>query len=171
MKNFLTTAAVLASLAATPVLTSCGGDDDNTPGGVATAEAAGKVAGTYTCDGSLNVMNQTTAITAAAYKFEKEAGATVKMTIPSMEGQTSAMKFPDLPVSGVSAIDNGDGTYTLSLPETSYTVNADGADKTYVVSGLAGTVNADGGLTLGYSLRYGTMPMAMVVTVAGTKNK
>lgn len=161
MKKFMSIAAILVAMVSTVLFTSCGSDDSEVTGSGAAAE----VVGTYTCNGTLTVMNQNSTVTAKVYKFEKESDEAVNMTIPATgEG---IMSFPELPVKGVSATKNADGAYILLLGEFTNTI----ADKTYTIKELTGTVKADGSITLAYSLQYGKMPQAMVMNLTGSKNK
>lgn len=165
MKKFMSIAAILVAMVSTVLFTSCGSDDSEVTGSGAAAE----VVGTYTCNGTLTVMNQNSPVTAKVYKFEKKSDEAVNMTIPATgEG---VMAFPDLPVEGVSATKNADGAYDLSLGELTKTISVNGADKTYTIKELTGTVKADGSITLAYNLKYGNMPQAMVMNLTGSKNK
>lgn len=166
MKKFMSIAAIFMAMVSTAVFTSCGSDDNPE---VPTAAAAEEVAGTYTCNGTLTVMSQVSDVTNASYKFEKKTDNTVTMTIPATG--SGAMAFPELPVEGVSATKNTDGTYALSLAKGTGTVSVDGKDKNYTIQNLTGTVKSDGTISLAYSLQYGTMPMPMVMVLTGTKNK
>lgn len=169
MKKFMSIAAIFVAMVSTVLFTSCGSDDSNGSTEVPTAAAAEEVAGTYTCNGTLTVRNTENKVTDASYKFEKKTDNTVTLTIPATgEG---AMAFPDLPVEGVSVTKNDDGTYDLSLEKDTYTTSVAGEDKIYTIEALTGKVKADGSITLACSLKYGKMPMAMVMNLTGTKNK
>ena len=169
MKKFMSIAAIFVAMVSTVLFTSCGSDDSNGSTEVPTAAAAEEVAGTYTCNGTLTVMNKENKVTDASYKFEKKTDNTVTLTIPATgEG---AKAFPDLPVEGVSVTKNDDGTYDLSLEKGTYTTSEAGEDKSYTIEALTGTVKSDGTIVLAYSLQYGVMPMPMVATLTGTKNK
>lgn len=158
IKNFL--AMIVAASAMVMSVASC--DDDDNPV-VDTTTAATAMAGTYKGEYVLTVMGSGDT-TRAEIEIKKIDDNTIQLVTPS--AGSGAMALPsfslDIKASGrdnvyTATADNITGSITVNDTEKSYTFS----DVAVVVSGNTAAVN--------YSLQYGRMPMAMVISFKGDK--
>lgn len=158
--------AIMMAMACVVSFVSCGDDDDDNSnngsnnGGEEVSGIAKTIEGEYTGDETITVMGSGDTET-ATYKVEATGASTITIIIPG--GGGGAMSYPDLPVEGLSVASDGtfSGEYAGSVSKE------DGSVKAYSCT-MSGKY-VDGVLTLNGSLKYGNMPMAMVIKFEGQK--
>ncbi len=166
MKKFKSMLAIMMAMACVVSFVSCGDDDDDNSnngsnnGGEEVSGIAKTIEGEYTGDETITVMGSGDTET-ATYKVEATGASTITIIIPG--GGGGAMSYPDLPVEGLSVASDGtfSGEYAGSVSKE------DGSVKAYSCT-MSGKY-VDGVLTLNGSLKYGNMPMAMVIKFEGQK--
>jgi hypothetical protein len=160
IKKFL--AMMVAAIAITVGMSSCGSDDDEQEVAVAS-----QVVGSYTGNEVVMVDNEESSNDTKTYEITKASDTSIDMAIPEI-GMGGMMTIPALSVKGITLTKSGN-TMTGKLATYSGTVkNAKGEDKAYTVSDI--TVAFSGKTVVAtFSLKYGTMPFVMTTTFTGTK--
>lgn len=157
-KSILTAATLLCvSLIASVNLTSCQGEEDEP-----VVPAAKSVAGTYTADMKCSVMGSESVFEQITFTLVAVDDATVGMTISPFGNPP--MQVPEITVPGV-AVSGSNGTYTLAATEFSGTT---ATGKAY--SGTTEGSFTDNTLSVKLNLKYGAMPMPMILTFVAPKN-
>ncbi len=159
IKNFL--AMMVAASVMVMGTTSCDKDDDDPA--EQNVSAATAMVGTYNGEFVLSVMGSgdTTQVDMTINKVDD---ATIQLVTPA--AGSGAMALPSLSVE-LPAVGK-DGSYSASAESVSGSVTVNGAEKAYTFSNVAVIVNGDEA-AIAYSLQYGKMPMAMVVSFKGKK--
>ena len=153
---------MVAAVAIVLGVSSCSSSDDEPEVAVAT-----QVVGSYSGNEIIKVMGEESSNTTTTYVFAKATDTTIDMTIPE-SGEMGAMMIPSLPVKNIPLVKNGN-TITGNMASYSGTVtNASGAEKAYTISNIA-VVFGENKAVVTFSLKYGSMPMAMETTFTGTK--
>lgn len=160
-KKFL--AMMIAAATMTMSVSSCGDDDDddNTP--ASTISVAEAMAGSYNGDYVLSVMGSgdTTQVVMTINKVDDN---TIQLVTPS--AGSGAMALPsltcDLKATAAS------GVYSASAETVSGSVMVNDVEKAYSFNNVAVVVSANTA-AITYSLQYGKMPMAMLVSFKGEK--
>lgn len=165
IKKFM--AMMIAAVALCVSFASCGDDDDDDDNKVVTP-AAQTLAGNYTGVLTLSVMGSESNDT-VSYEIKKIDDTHVSMTTPAYG--SGAMALPaitlnDIPVS-VSSVEGVD-IISASVSEISGSIVVNEQEKAYKFSDVVikGTGKK---VSIAYSLQYGKMPMAMVVSFTGDK--
>ena len=175
MKKFRSMLAIMMAMACAVAFVSCGDDDDDNnsnngsnnnsltdnDGSEEVAAIAKILEGEYTGTETITVMGSGSSDT-VVYKVEATGAATITITIPG--GGGGAMSYPNLPVEDLKVASDGtfSGEYAGSVTKDDGTVKA----YSCTISGKY----VDGILTFDGSLKYGNMPMAMIIKFEGTKN-
>ena len=117
------------------------------------------VADSYTGNLTVSMMGNVL-IENSDYTVTIANGDDVTISIASITYEAMNMTIPAFSVEGVKVTKNADGSYTLALAETTATAG------TYEVSvtDVAGTVSAEGKLTLSANVQVGAMPYAMAIS-------
>lgn len=158
IKNFL--AMMVAASVMVMSAASCDDGDDDSAADVNVATA---MAGTYSGEYVLTVMGSgdTTQVEMVLNKVDDN---TIQLVTPA--AGSGAMSLPslscDLKATGADKI------YTASAESVSGSIQVNGAEKAYTFSNVAVVVSGKTA-AITYSLQYGKMPMAMVVTFKGEK--
>lgn len=159
MKKFRTMIAmVMAVVNLCLVSTSCSNDKDEP-----VIPAAKSIAGSYKGNVKCVVGKSESTFENIAFSLAAPNDATVDITIGAFGNPPMAV--PEFTVKGVK-VTGADGTYALSPTEFNGTTDA---GKKY--SGTLKGAFAQGKLTVEFSLNYGAMPMALICTFTGTKQK
>ncbi len=137
------------------------------------APAAALVAGSYSGSLALSVAGMDCGSASTSILLVAADDGTSTLTLGGFSLEIAAMgtsiALGDIAIEGVTVTDNGDGTYALALE--SFTVNdVDyGDSSTISVSGsLTGTRDADGNLSISFSLIPGSMPMSITADFTTT---
>jgi len=140
---------------------SCSSDDDEPEVAVAS-----QVLGTYSGNEVIMVMNEESSNETRTYQFTKVSDTTVDMLVP--EAGMGMMTIPAFPIKNIPLTKSGN---TISGELASYSgkvTTASGDEKAYTVSDVV--VLLDGkNLVVLFSLKYGSMPMAMDYHFTGIK--
>lgn len=159
MKKILAFVIAATSLFA---LASCNKDDEKT------VPAAETLAGTYNGTYTLTVMG-TSDEGSAAFVITKVDDNTITLTTPTAgEGAMSlpSITTPNLTVTKTT-VDSKE-VIKASSDKISGSITVSGEEKTYNFTDLV--IVGDGtAVSIGYSLQYGRMPMAMVFAFTGNK--
>ena len=168
IKKFM--AMMIAAVALCVSFASCGDDDDeddNKKEEKKVVSAAESLAGDYTGVMTMTVMD--TSEDTLTYEIKKIDDTHVSLTIPAYG--SGAMALPaitlnDIPVS-VSSVEGVD-IISASVSEISGSIVVNEQEKAYKFSDVVikGTGKK---VSIAYSLQYGKMPMAMVVSFTGDK--
>lgn len=160
-KKFL--AMMIAAATMTMSVSSCGDDDDddNTP--ASTISVAEAMAGSYNGDYVLSVMGSgdTTQVVMTINKVDDN---TIQLVTPS--AGSGAMALPSLTCDLKASASNN--VYTATAESVSGSVTVNDVEKAYTFSKVAVVVSANTA-AITYSLQYGKMPMAMLVSFKGEK--
>ena len=160
IKSFLM--MMVAAVALVMGVSSCSSDDDNEP----EVAVATQVAGSYTGNEVVMVMGDESSNDTKTYQFVKASDTSLDLTVPEMG--MGGMTIPALPVKNIPLTKNGN-TISGKLDTYAGTVtNAQGAEKAFTISNLT-ILFSDKTAVVTFSLKYGTMPMAMETTFTGTK--
>lgn len=169
IKKFM--AMMIAAVAMCVSFASCGDDDDdddNKKDEKKVISAAESLAGDYTGVMTLTVMGSASDDT-LTYEIKKIDDTHVSLTTPAYG--SGAMALPaitlnDIPVS-VSSVDGVD-IISASVSEVAGSIVVSEQEKAYKFSDVVikGTGKK---VSIAYSLQYGKMPMAMVVSFTGDK--
>lgn len=169
IKKFM--AMMIAAVALCVSFASCGDDDDdddNKKDEKKVVSAAESLAGDYTGVMTMTVMD--TSDDTLTYEIKKIDDTHVSVTTPAYY-VSAAMALPaitlnDIPVS-VSSVDGVD-IISASVSEISGSIVVNEQEKAYKFSDVVikGTGKK---VSIAYSLKYGKMPMAMVVSFTGDK--
>lgn len=159
-KSFL--AMMIAAATMTMSVSSCDDDDDdNTP--ASTISVAEAMAGSYNGDYVLTVMGSgdTTQVVMTINKVDDN---TIQLVTPS--AGSGAMALPSLTCDLKASASNN--VYTATAESVSGSVTVNDVEKAYTFSDVAVVVSGNTA-AITYSLQYGKMPMAMVVSFKGEK--
>lgn len=157
MKNFM--AMMMAACVMVMGAASCD-DDDELSGD---EKAAQEMAGTYTGEYILTVMGSSDTAT-VEMTINKLGTDSIQLVTPA--AGSGAMALPSL-TCNLKAV-NTAGLYTATAESVSGTIIVNDVEKAYTFSNVAIAVTKkEAGIS--YSLQYGKMPMAMVVTFKGEK--
>ncbi len=169
MKKFKSMLAIMMAMVCAVSFVSCGDDDDdnnssnngsNNGGSEEVSGIAKTIEGEYMGNETITVMGSGDTET-ATYKVEATGASTITIIIPG--GGGGAMSYPDLPVEGLSVASDG----TFSGEYAGSVTKEDGSIRAYSCT-MSGKY-VDGVLTVDGSLKYGNMPMAMVIKFEGQK--
>ena len=161
-KKFL--AMMIAAATMTMSVSSCDDDDDddnNTP--ASTVSVADAMAGSYNGDYVLTVMGSgdTTQVMMTINKVDDN---TIQLVTPS--AGSGAMALPSLTCDLKASASNN--VYTATAESVSGSVTVNDVEKAYTFSNVAVVVSSNTA-AITYSLQYGKMPMAMLVSFKGEK--
>jgi hypothetical protein len=158
-------AMMVAAIAITVGMSSCGSDDDDQEAAVA-AQVAGAFNGhevlTVSAGGSTSDFTRDT-----AYVFTKATDTTLDLTIPAMDDM-GHMSIPALSVKGISLTTDGK---TINGTLDSYAgtaLTADSVEKAFTVTDLV-VVFSDKAAVVTYTLKYGNMPFPFAGQFTGVK--
>ena len=153
---------IMAMLMAATVMlmgaASCDDDDDDK-----TVPAAEAMAGTYSGEYILTVMG-TADTTQVEMVVNKVDDSTIQLVTPA--AGSGAMALPSLSIE-MTATETA-GVYMAKAESVAGTIIVNDAEKAYTFSDVVVAVQ-DKKAAINYSLQYGKMPMAMVVTFVGEK--
>lgn len=148
--------SIIAILALTS-FTSCSDDDSNEP----STPAAREIAGTYTGDLTCTAMNSPTTYENLTITVTATDETTVTVTLPAF-GE-APMALPSITLPGLK-VSGADGTYTIAETEVSGKTDNDRNFTCTVQANISGKT-----LNINYSLKYGSMPMALICNSTATK--
>lgn len=160
-KNFL--AMMIAAATMTMSVSSCDDDDDDNNSQASTISVAEAMAGSYNGDYVLSVMGSgdTTQVVMTINKVDDN---TIQLVTPS--AGSGAMALPSLTCDLKASASNN--VYTATAESVSGSVTVNDVEKAYTFSDVAVVVSGNTA-AITYSLQYGKMPMAMVVSFKGEK--
>jgi hypothetical protein len=163
-KRFMT--VMVATMAIVFGMSSCSSDDDDQE-----AALSAQVVGSYTGPEVIMVMGEESSSGTSTYAFSKASDSSVDMVIPQ-SGESGMMVIPALPVKNIPLSKVGNSIVGTLASYTGTVTNAAGQEKAYTISNLAVAfedVPKGKAVAVTFSLKYGTMPMAMETTFTGDK--
>lgn len=166
MKSFMT--MMMAAVAIVLGVSSCSSDDDEPE-----VPAAAQVVGNYTGPEVIMVMNEESSNETKTYAFAKVSDSSIDMTIPA-SGESGMMMIPALTVKNIPLVKSGKSIIGSISKYDGTVINAAGAEKNFTITNLLVSfedVPKGKAVAVTFSLKYGAMPMDMVTTFTGERNK
>ena len=130
-----------------------------------------QVVGTYTGLEVIMVMGDESSSGIQTYAFAKASDTSIDMVIPQ-SGESGMMVIPELPVKNIPLSKVGNSIVGRLASYSGTVTNAAGQEKAFTISDLAVAfedVPKGKAVAVTFSLKYGTMPMAMETTFTGDK--
>lgn len=167
MKSFMT--MMMAAVAIVLGVSSCSNDDDEPE-----VPAAAQVVGNYTGPEVIKVEGEEeeSSNETKTYVFAKMSDTSIDMTVPEMG--MGMMTIPSFSVKNIPLVKSGKSIIGSISKYDGTVINAAGAEKNFTITKLLVSfedVPKGKAVAVTFSLKYGAMPMAMMTTFTGDRNK